>query len=165
MKIIGLLTFTLFLSGCVTYTDSAHQVAYDKAAALDHQVDSGNIKESRACFKKIDFVADTPRIGPAKAEIMRAALVRCRAVRAFEDGKITKQKLQDIKYEFKIRIAELDNVTDEWIRNNRQRNANNWARGMGIYNDYLKSIQPPQREWTKISCVEIAPGHVDCTRR
>ncbi len=141
-------------------------------------VKQGKMKESEKIMAGIKDVIALKDIGPAKAEGIRAALVLYKGARAWEAGQISKEKYNEIYIQAQARFAELDQITDDWVRNNRAQNARNWARALQGYNDYLNAIQARQPQSvpapsfpnnTIMDCYEqlgpYSKGTFDCYKR
>lgn len=154
---------TVFLSGCLT--NASHQRAYDRAEERRQLVKQGKMKESEKIMATIKDLGSLRGIGPAKAEGIRAALVLYKGARAWEAGKISKDAYDEIYIQAQARFAELDQVTDSWIRRNRAQNAKNWANSLQAYSKYLDSIQPKSQPWTTIRCQDWGGGMTSCTTR
>jgi len=161
---------TVFLSGCLT--TASHQRAYDRAEVTRQLVKQGKMAESEKIMATIKDLISPKEIGPAKAggirtglkaERIRTALVMYKGAKALEAGLIPKDKYDEIYIQARARFAELDQVTDSWIRRNRAQNAKNWANSLLAHSNYLDHIEPKGQPWTTIMCYDWSFGITTCT--
>lgn len=160
MKFLVMFFTALTLIGCQT-VDPAHQRTYDKSAEYRRLVDQGKMKRSEMIRKSIEDVINTPRIGPQKAETIRLLHLTYKNEKAFEEGKITQEKYDEIWVEIQARMAEIEQKTNQWVSQRNRQRAQAWGQALKNYNDYLDRMQPKQ-PW-QVTCETFA-GTTTCTR-